>query len=291
MEDMEVSGALVKKVLKGVGVFIVLVVLLFGTFYSVPAGSVAVVTRFGAVNRVASPGFNVKMPIAEGRVNMNTQTQKDETDAAAASKDLQAVKATVAVNYALDPSSAALVYQTIGINYKDTILTPIVQNAFKAVTANYTAEQLITEREAVRQQAEDMITKQAAPYHILVKNFLIENFDFSAEFNAAIEAKQVAQQQVETAKQKLAQAQVDAQSAAAVAKGQADANVAIAKGAADATLLQAQAQAQANDLLSQSITPALLQYQYIQKVQGVTTVFLPSGGNFILPLPGTATGQ
>jgi regulator of protease activity HflC (stomatin/prohibitin superfamily) len=279
----------------GLTVFAVLVLLpaAFGWFFTVPAGSVGVVTRLGAVNRVTYPGFNTKMPFIEGVVRMNIQTQKDEVDASAASKDLQAVKATIAVNYSLDPSSAATVYQTIGVGFKDTILSPIVQNAFKATTAGYTAEELITKREEVRSKAETMIMQQAAPYHILVKNFLIENFDFSPEFNAAIEAKQVAQQQVETAKQKLAQAQVDAQTAAATAKGQGDANVAIAKGNADATVLQAQAQAQANTLITQSLSPQLLQYQYITKLApGVQTIFVPSGNQFILPLPNTTpTGQ
>lgn len=253
---------------------------LFGWAYNIPAGNVGVVTQFGAVNRVSYPGFNTKLPFIEHVVVMNIQTQKDEVDAAAASSNLQSVKATVAVNYSLDPSSAAIVYQTIGVTYKDTILSPIVQNAFKATTSKYTAEELITKREQVRQEAEAMITTQAAPYHILVKNFLIENFDFSQEFNQAIEQKQVANQQVETAKQKLAQAQVDAQTVAAAAQGQAN-----------AVVIAADAQAKANDLITKSLTPELLQYQYLQKVQGVQTVFLPSGGNFILPLPGMSPGQ
>jgi prohibitin 2 len=201
---------------------IVIVVLLF-TFFIVPAGSVGVVTRFGAVNRVAYPGMGMKIPLVEWVVRMDVRTQKDEVATSAASRDLQVVTSTIAVNYHLDGQYAVDVYQNIGRRYTDIVIAPAIQNVFKATTAKFTAEQLITNREAVRIQAEEELAKQLAPYHVIVENFNIVNFDFSPEFNAAIEAKQVAQQQVETSKQRLAQAQVDAQTALAQAKGQADA--------------------------------------------------------------------
>jgi prohibitin 2 len=197
--------------------------ILLMAFFIVPAGSVGVVTRFGAVNRVAYPGIGMKIPLVEGVVKMDVRTQKDEVDTSAASKDLQVVTSTIAVNYHLDGKYAVDVYQNIGSRYTDIVIAPAIQNVFKATTAKFTAEQLITNREAVRIQAEAELVKQLEPYHVVVENFNIVNFDFSPEFNAAIEAKQVAQQQVETAKQRLAQAQVDAQTVLAAAKGQADA--------------------------------------------------------------------
>lgn len=202
---------------------IILVVLIMGTVYTVPAGSVGVVTRWSAVNRVVQPGLGIKWPLAENIVQMDVRTQKDQVEAAAASKDLQHVTSTIAVNYHLDGRYAVQVYQNVGINYQDILIAPAIQNIFKATTAGYTAEELITRREEVRIQAEGTLKDQLAVYHVIVENFNIVNFDFSEEFNAAIEAKQVAQQQVETAKQKLAQAQVDAETAKAQAQGQADA--------------------------------------------------------------------
>ena len=203
-------------------IFFGLILLMFA-LYIVPAGSVGVVTRFGAVNRVAYPGLGIKIPLVEWVVRMDVRTQKDEIDSSAASKDLQVVTSTIAVNYHLDGKYAVDVYQNIGSRYQDIVIAPAIQNVFKATTAKFTAEQLITNREAVRIQAEEELSKQLLQYHVIVENFNIVNFDFSPEFNAAIEAKQVAQQQVETAKQRLAQAQVDAQTVLAAAKGQADA--------------------------------------------------------------------
>ena len=214
-------------VLVTIAAILILVVLVLGTIYTVPAGSVGVVTRWSAVNRVVQPGLGLKWPLAESIVQMDVRTQKDQVEAAAASKDLQHVTSTIAVNYHLDGRYAVQVYQNVGINYQDILIAPAIQNIFKATTAGYTAEELITRREEVRIKAEGTLKDQLAVYHVIVENFNIVNFDFSAEFNAAIEAKQVAQQQVETAKQKLAQAQVDAETAKAQAQGQADAQAAL----------------------------------------------------------------
>ncbi len=259
---------------------------LFGSFYTIPAGNVGVVTWFGRVERTSGPGFNFKWPIAEGVTVMNIQTQLDQADAEAASSDLQDATATIAINYHLDPQFAAYVFQSIGTGYKDTILTPMVQNSFKEATAAHTAEQLITQREAVRQAAESDIKTKALVYHIIVDNFQIVNFKFSEEYQNAIEQKQVAQQGVETQKQMLAQAQVQAQTAVAQAQGIAQSKVVQAQADAQVVTINAKAQADANNLITQSLTPELLQWQYIKQISGVQTVFLPSGGNFILPLPG-----
>lgn len=213
----------IKKIIKWVIVAIFALIISFGSWFTVGAGQVGVVTRFGAVNRVSYPGVGFKIPLIEGVTTMDTKTQKDQTDARAASQDLQSVHATIAVNYHLEGSHAVDVYQNIGPNYQDAVIAPAIQNTFKGITAKFTAEQLITQREAVRIQAEESLRNQLAVYHVQVDNFNIVNFDFSPEFDAAIEQKQVAQQSVETAKQKLAQAQIDAQSVVAVQKGQADA--------------------------------------------------------------------
>jgi regulator of protease activity HflC (stomatin/prohibitin superfamily) len=221
------EAKLVTKVIKYVVLGIVILILFFGSFAFVVAGEVGVVTRFGAVNRVVNPGLILKFPLVEHVVRMDTRTQKDQVDAQAASQDLQIVKSTIAVNYHLDGTRATDVYQKIGTDYQDKVVSPSIQDTFKATTAQYTAEQLITERETVRSFAEKELTAKLKPYNIILDNFNIVNFDFSPEFNTAIEAKQVAQQSVETAKQLLDKAKVDAETAVATAQGQADAQKAL----------------------------------------------------------------
>jgi regulator of protease activity HflC (stomatin/prohibitin superfamily) len=234
-----------------VGLIILALIVLWlvsSSIYTVPAGFVGVVTRFGAVQRVVQPGLGTKIPFIEDVIRMDVRTQKDQTDVTAASSDLQQVTSTIAVNYNLDPQYAAQVYQTVGTSYQDILIAPAIQNIFKATTAKFTAEQLITSRESVRTQAESALKQQLVQYHIIVLNFNIVNFDFSKQFDDAIEQKQVAEQQVETAKQQLAKAQVDAQTAVAQAQGQADAQKALKDAG--------------------SLTPEYLEFLAIQKWDG-----------------------
>ena len=241
-------------------VILIAVVLFFMSINRVDAGYVGVITRWGAVNRVVYPGISWKIPIAEGIRKMDVRTQKDQVDATAASKNLQTVTSTIAVNYHLDGQYAAAVYQSVGMNYVDVLIAPAVQNIFKATTANFTAEELITKREQVRLDAEKALAEQLLAYHVIVENFNIVNFDFSPEFNASIEAKQVAQQQVETAKQLLAKAQIEAQTAVAQAQGQADAQAALKNTGA--------------------LTPEYLEYLALTKWNG-TLPIVTSGTPFI----------
>jgi len=206
---------------------IVGIIIVFNSFSTVGAGHVGVVTRFGAVNRVIQPGFAIKIPFIEKVVKMETRIQKDLVDASAASKDLQEVRATVAVNYHLDSIKAVDVYQNVGVEYNDRLISPAMQEAFKATTAKYTAEELITDRESVKQEALKQLQGRLIKNHIIIDDFNIVNFDFSKEFNQAIEAKQVAQQNVEKEKQTLQSVEVQAEQARQQAKGQADAQKAL----------------------------------------------------------------
>ena len=238
--------------------------LVFLSVYTVPAGFVGVVTRFSAVQRIVQPGFGIKIPFIEDVVKMDVRTQKDQTDATAASSDLQQVTSTIAVNYNLDPAYASTVYQTVGTDYADILIAPAIQNIFKATTAKFTAEQLIDQREQVRASAEAALKTQLSQYHVLVLNFNIVNFNFSDQFNQAIEAKQVAQQQVETAKQLLAKAQVDAQTAVAQAQGQADAQKALKDAG--------------------SLTPEYLEFLAIQKWDGRLPTVVTGGATPFIDL-------
>ena len=257
------------KFLPVVLILLALFALISSAVYEVEAGQIGVVTRFGAVNRVAYPGINIKLPFIEKVVPLSIRTQKDEVPATAMSENLQVVTSLIAVNYHLDGSRAEEVYQNIGSNYAEIIVAPAIQNTFKAVTAKFTAEELITKRDEVRKLAEEELTKQLEPYFIVVENFNIVNFDFSAEYQNAIEAKQVSQQQVETSKQKLAQAEIDAQTVITQAQGQADAQKALnATGA---------------------LTPEYLQYLFLTRWNGVLPQVM-GGANPMIDVSGYLNG-
>ncbi len=209
------QSSVIKLVGAGFGVLL-LFIIFFTAFAIVGAGHVGVVTRFGAVNRVVNPGINLKIPVIEGIALMETRTQKEQVDARAASKDLQEVQSTIALNFHLRAEKAVDVYQNIGIMYKERIIDPAIQEAFKATTAKFTASELITKREAVKQEALKHLKERLNVFNVIVDDFNIVNFDFSNEFNKSIEAKQVAQQNLERAR-------IEAETATTQAEGQANA--------------------------------------------------------------------
>jgi prohibitin 2 len=239
---------------------VILIVVILMSVFTVPAGKVGVVTRWGAVNRVAYPGLGWRFPIAERVVKMDVRTIKNQVDAAAGSKNLQSVTAIIAVNYHLDGEYATWMLQSVGTNYDEVIVDPAVQNIFKDITSKFTAEELITKRTDVAKMAQEALAKQMLAYHIIVENFNIVNFAFSPEYTASIEQKQVAQQQVETAKQLLAKAQIEAQTVTAQAQGQADAQKALKDTGA--------------------LSPEYLQYLALTKWNGILPV-VTSGTPFI----------
>jgi len=199
------------------------VVLLFGSFAIVPAGKRGVVVRLGAVqDRIFTEGLHIKMPFIESVKKLDVKTQKEEVSVSAASKDLQTVTAIIALNFHLQPENVNKLYQSIGVEYKERIIDPAVQEAIKATTARFTAEELITKRPLVKDDAKLALVERLAKEFIVVDELSIVNFDFSASFNAAIEAKVTAEQNALAAKNKLEQVKFEAQQQIETAKAQAE---------------------------------------------------------------------
>lgn len=215
------------KILGGISALLLLIIVLFVAFASwgtIDAGNVGVVLRMGAVTgEIKQPGFYTKMPWTVHVVSMNVQTQKEQVGADAASKDLQTVKSTVALNFSLNADSAASMYQTVGTGYMDKMVAPAMQESIKAVVAQYTAEELISKRESVRDGIFNLIVAKLTPLGIKATAVNIVNFDFSHSFNQAIEAKVTAEQNALAAKNKLEQIKYEADQRVAQADGEAKA--------------------------------------------------------------------
>ena len=202
---------------------LIILIIVFTSFGSIPAGYKGVRTQFSAVAGEVNSGLYFKIPFIQGMVKMDTQTQKEQAEADAASSDLQTVQATIAVNYNLYPDKVSELYQSIGTEYGSRIIDPAIQEAVKAATAKYTAEELITKREAVKDEIQTALTSRLQGEFIQVTQVSIVNFQFSSSFNQAIEAKVTAEQNALAAKNKLDQVQYEAQQTVATAKAQAEA--------------------------------------------------------------------
>ena len=204
-------------------VVLIAVVVLAQSIVVVQPGQTGIVVTLGAVSdTVLAEGFHVKTPFVQTVIQMNNRTQKIESTGTAASKDLQTVTCAAAVNYKVLNASSASLYKNVGVDYESTIIAPAIQESIKAVTAKFTAEQLITERQAVGDQIKDLLSAKINTYGISVEVFNIVNFDFSAEFNAAVEAKQTAEQQALKAQQDLNRIKIEAEQTVTQAKAEAD---------------------------------------------------------------------
>jgi len=248
---------------RAVGMFILLIIILiivWGTFVIVPAGHRGVVLWWGSVeNRIMGEGLNFKVPIAERVIKVDVKVQPHpfkEIDAS--SKEYQNVKMTGMMNFHIDPFFVNDLYQKVGLDFADKVIDPAFNDFVKEVVPTYPIGEILPKREEIRQRAMKKLGDNLARYHIIVDDIYFANIRFSPGYEGAIEAKQVAQQQVETQRQVLAQREIEAQQ-----------KVATAKGEAESILVVAQGQAKANDALSRSISPILVQYKSVEKWNGI----------------------
>jgi regulator of protease activity HflC (stomatin/prohibitin superfamily) len=205
-----------------------LVVAFFLTFLQdaivvVPAGHRAVIFDVvkGVKPEALKEGMNFITPFMQEATLVDLRVQKAEFDVSAASKDLQTVHARVAVNIHPDASFVAQLYREVGLSYAEKIVHPAVQEVMKASTARYTAEELITKREEVKQIIQEELQKVLKKSNIILLETYLTDFEFGGEFAKAIESKQVAEQQALKAKRDLDRIKIEAEQQVARARAEA----------------------------------------------------------------------
>jgi len=191
---------------------------------TIGAGERGILLQFGAVkDRVFDEGLYFKIPFVQDVVKIDVKIQKDEVPASASSKDLQVVTSRIALNYHLDPDSVNKIWQEVGKNYNTRIIAPSIQEAVKSVTAKFTAEELITKREEVKEQIKANLAERLMQNSIIVDEFNIIDFFFSPAFNEAIEAKVTAEQLKLKAERDLERIKIEKEQMIAAAEGKAQA--------------------------------------------------------------------
>ncbi len=281
------SGRFRGRVATIIGVIVIVISIIIGSFTTIPAGHRGVVIRFSAVTgSILNEGLQMKLPFLDSVVKMSVQTEKYETGAASASRDLQDVNTTIALNWRLDPSMAAEVYRTLGMDFIDRIAAPAVQETIKQVTAKYIAEDLILKREMVKNEIQENLSNRLLQRGIITETVSITEFRFSATFVAAIEAKVAAEQAVWEARNKLDRVKVEADQREAEAKGEAAARIAKAEGESEYIRIVTDAQVAANDAVAESLTPQVLQYILLDRLgEDIKIIVIPSGQGLDLVLP------
>jgi len=258
MEELKKIKKIAPKII--VGLF--LIIIFTSSVGTIGAGERGILLQFGAVqNKVFGEGLFFKIPFIQDVVKMDVRTKKDEVPATAASKDLQIVTSHVALNYHLSPDAVNKIWQEIGEDYNSRIIAPSIQEAVKATTAKFTAEELITRREDVKNQIKDNLAARLLQSNIIVTDLNITSFDFSKAFNEAIEQKVTAEQLKLKAEKDLERIRIEA-----------DQKIAEADGKAQAIRVEAQA------LFS---NPKVVELRWIEKWDGKVPTYWGDANPFI----------
>ena len=247
-----------------VGAVVLVLILLLASVRIVEPGHSGVVVRLGQAQEPAlGEGIHFVLPFISKVHALDIRILKVEVRTAAASKDLQTINAEIAVNYRIDAGETVALFRGIGRNYVTTVIEPAIQEEFKAGSAKYTAEELITQRTVVSTEIRESISKRLQPRGVIIEAVNIMNFDFSSEFNRAIEEKMTAEQRAQQAERELERFKIEAQQ-----------KVETAKGEAEAVLERAKAEAEALNLKSQYAKPELIWLTAVEKWDGKTPTHL-----------------
>ena len=236
----------------------------------VDAGNLGVVTKWGEIQDTAlQEGIHFRTPVKTQIINISTRVHKMEASATASSKDLQVVTTKIALNYRLDAARVVEIFRNIGtrVVVESTIIDPALQESLKKSTAQYTAEELITKRQQVKETLAESIKATLAKSDVLVTELSITDFQFDPQYQQAVEAKQVAEQRALTARNDLARIKVEAEQAEAQALGEAR-----------AMLARAEAEAKAQELLRKTISPEIVYLRAVEKWDGTQPIVVGEGG-------------
>ncbi|MCP6717978.1 MAG: prohibitin family protein [Patescibacteria group bacterium] len=243
-------------------IVLVALIVIFGTFGTIGAGERGILLQFGAVqDKIFNEGLYVKIPMIQKVVKIDVKIKKDEVPVSAASKDLQTVTSRIALNYHLAPESVNRIWQEVGKDYNTKIIAPTIQEVVKAITAKFTAEELITKREEVKEQIKSSLFERLSERFIVVDEFNIIDFEFSSAFNDAIEAKVTAEQLKLKADRDLERIKIEA-----------DQKIAEAQGKAEAIRIEARALMQ---------NPKVVELRWIEKWDGKVPTYWGGASPFI----------
>lgn len=198
-------------------------IVLFSSFYTVKEGHRGVITHFNELHSISNPGLGMKLPFAQKMIEVDVRTLSSGEKVVAGTNDLQNVSTTVDVNYHLNPQAIGEIYSKVGLANVDALVSKRILEATTAVVAKYRAEDLLKQRELVKNQIVVQLGKKLTPYHIAVEDVQITEFKFSEAYAKSIEQKQIAEQAALTAVNNTRRVTEEAKQSVEKAKGEAEA--------------------------------------------------------------------
>ena len=256
-----------KTIVPIIGFMIALAMIIGSCISYVPTGYTGILVTFGRVEEnTLDAGIAFHLPW-QNVVKMDNREQRDAFQLEAFSKDIQQVDIQGSINYNIDKTTAMRLYRDVGVEYVSILVNPRIQEDVKIIVAKYTAENLIANRQSMANEIESLLKEELAPKGVNVISLAVENIDFTDQYEAAIEAKQVATQEKQRAQTQQEQQTMEAEQAAKRKKIEAEAAAEVqkinAEAEAYAITAKADAEAEANKKLNASLTDALIEYNKI----------------------------
>ena len=272
-------------------VLLIVIIIGGGAIYTmgtvqIPEGYRGVLLTWGRVesDQPLNPGLRVIIPFIQSVELMRIQVQKAESTESSATKDLQEVSTTVAVNFKLRETKVADIYREIGQDFVSTVLKPNIEESLKAATAEFTAEELITLRPLIKARFDGILAEKLDTFYIDVVAVSLTDFQFSPTFTAAIEAKVVAEQSALEAKNKLVQIEYEAQQVVIEAEAEKNATIARSEGEAQAQIIEANATAKSITVITQQMTNEYAQYLWLSQWDGKLPLVVGEGEGIFIDL-------
>lgn len=258
------------------GVIAFLIISFFASIRIIQPGFVGVRVVLGtAMNTQIDEGIHFVFPYITHVYPVDTRVQKFTVKNSAASKDLQTVSATIVINHHLKADKVVALFREVGTAYEEKIISPRLDDVYKASTALFAAEALITERQQVSEKIKTALSADLAQRGIELSQVNITDFEFSAKFNQSIEEKVVAEQEAQKAENQLKRIKIEAQQAEERAKGEAL-----------AILEKAKAETESLRMKKEVATPELIMLTLTEKWTGIapTTLVVGEGLTPVLPV-------
>lgn len=243
----------------------------YSSIYQIPAGHVGVVYEFGSITDQIPEGLQFVPPWRKVTVQTIQIERHIFERLEAFSVETQGVFVRASLNVRISPTAIQELYRTVGQNYFDVLIESRVAQNFKDEIVKYRSVDIAPNRETIRQAVRVRLGTELSPYSVEVVDLLLDNIDFSNEFENAIESKQIATQRALEEEQRVL-----------IVRHQAEQAVERARGEGESLLVVARSQAEANRLLSESLTQELVQYSLIQKLaDDIRVIIVPAGQSFI----------
>jgi regulator of protease activity HflC (stomatin/prohibitin superfamily) len=248
-------------------VIVVLTIMLFScSMTTVDTGHRGVKVRFGEVIGEGLPeGLYFVNPLTTDVKNIDTRVLSWNASTQAYTRDVQQATMQFVLNYRLDPTKAHIVFQQVGADWATKLVGQVVFEEMKREVGQHEAVDLISQRDQAARTIEKNVTGLLARRNVIVTGFQLTNIDYTTEFEHAVEAKVIAQQNA-----------IEEQNRTVQVREKANQQIETAKGNAESTILNAKAEAESIEIRARALerNAKLVEWEAVQKWNGTLPQYM-----------------